>query len=218
MRVAVAGTGTEIGKTHIGCALAMHLKPSALALKPIESGGTADAEALSAACGVDHRPLYAFPDPISPHLCAKRAGEPIVIERIVAWVDEHRSRATAEHVLIETAGGLYSPLGPSIVNADLARALKPDVLLVVAPDRLGVLHDVSATLRAWGEGGPRVVLALSAPEVADASTTTNADELAALGIADVAAVFVRAPLDSPETQRAAARLAAAITSTGSTSS
>jgi dethiobiotin synthetase len=213
MRIVVAGTGTEIGKTHVSCALARHLARSqpVLALKPVESGGVEDARALSAACGVASLPFHALGEPISPHLAARREGRAIALEPIRRWVEE-RERSQPEDVttLIETAGGLFSPLGPGLSNADLARALDPDALLLVAPDRLGVLHDVAATLAAWRDAA---VVVLSAPEHPDASTGTNAAELASLGLADVAAVFPRAAIDASEAEAAAARLARVVAAT-----
>jgi dethiobiotin synthetase len=209
MRIALAGTGTEIGKTHVGCALTRELRKTrrVLALKPIESGGTEDARALSDACGTESTPLYALREPVSPHLAARREGRAIEIASVVAWVRQRELEVTSDVTLIETAGGLFSPLGSGENNATLVTALAPDVMIVIAPDRLGVLHDITATVLAWGSRAqPRVVFALSAPPVADAATTRNAAELEALGIARVAAVFPRASLDAAETVLAAAQL------------
>lgn len=206
MRIAVAGTGTEIGKTHVTCALARALSRTreVVALKPIESGGVEDARALSEACGVETLPHHALREPISPHLAARREGVTLVMDDVAAWVREREREVT----LVETAGGLFSPLGPAITNASLVEALDPDVLLLVAPDRLGVLHDVIATLAAWGERTrARIVVALSAPVSSDASTSTNASELEALGVVRVASVFPRAPQGAAETVRAAVALA-----------
>jgi dethiobiotin synthetase len=209
MRIALAGTGTEIGKTHIGCALARHLGKTqrVLALKPIESGGDDDARALSDACGVQTPPLYALGDPVSPHLAARREGRAIEIASVVTWVRQRELEVKSDVTIIETAGGLFSPLGPGQSNATLVTALSPHVLILIAPDRLGVLHDIAATMLAWGSREqPRLVVAMSAPLAADAATTSNAAELAALGICQVAAVFPRASLDAAETESAAARL------------
>ena len=78
-RVVVSGTGTEIGKTHVTAALTRALATLApvVALKPVESGGDADARALSLACGVANAPCVALADPVSPHLAARREGRTI---------------------------------------------------------------------------------------------------------------------------------------------
>lgn len=159
-----------------------------------------DAEALAQASSAppflaSH--AYAFADPISPHLAAREAGVSIDPARIVHWVDAcaqsrelHSDSATHRHwLLIETAGATHSPLGPSLLNADLATLLSPAIWLLVAPDRLGVLHDVTTTLIALrlAYRQPDLIL-LSQPLSHDRSTGTNASELRQLGIAEVAGV------------------------------
>jgi dethiobiotin synthetase len=199
----VVGTGTDVGKTHVVCALARHRGARrVVAYKPVSTGGIDDAIAHAQALGAPLvEPTFSYAPPISPHLAARQAGRPIVVAEIVARAVELGKDALA---IVETAGGLLSPLGPGVTNADLVRALLPAKVLLVAADRLGVLHDVTATL---GAAELRVdALALSPPAVTDSSTGTNADELAALGIFDDAVVFPRAPLDDPGTAAAAAAL------------
>lgn len=211
--IVVVGTGTEIGKTHVTTALvatAARAGLQAVGLKPIESGvgeGVSDASRL-AAVSVFHvkHPPYAFPDPVSPHLAAERAGRRIDLARILRWVEGH----PAEVVFVETAGALLSPLDLRRTNLDLTVALAPTVVLLVAADRLGVLHDVRATLAPLRAALPNVpvALALSAPRRRDSSTGGNARELARLGLAPNAAVFPRARLVSRETRGAAEALLA----------
>lgn len=190
-RIITLGVGTGVGKTYVTRALAHALQlrgHATTALKPIESGyqepSASDAAALDRASN-PHRsdstfvpPLYAFADAVSPHLAARRAGIRICLGRIRDWVELHSATVT----LVESAGGAYSPLSPTATNADLVRALLPAVVLLVACDRLGVLHEVHttmATLRA--DGHPPPLLILSAPNTPDGSTGTNGDELARLG-------------------------------------
>jgi dethiobiotin synthetase len=208
--LAVVGTGTGVGKTHVTLALVRALEARgvrATAWKPIVTGTASpegdDARSLEAALGrALAPPVFSAPEPISPHLAAARAGRPIDLDALVA-----RARAlSAEHdvVVVETAGGLFSPLGPGRCNVDVARALAPAAVLLVASDRLGVLHDVSATWRAArAEALPLDALALSAPEQIDASTGTNARELVSLSLAPPAAVFARAPFDAAVSLEAA---------------
>jgi dethiobiotin synthetase len=80
--------------------------------------------------------------------------------------------------LIETAGGAFTPLSATATCADLARALEPARVLLVAPDALGVLHDVSATLLGLHSVGCQVdFVLLSGARGRDDSTGTNAGEL-----------------------------------------
>jgi dethiobiotin synthetase len=213
-RLVVVGTGTDVGKTHVSCSLvaALRARAAVAAWKPVASGVESgmeapDTSALAAALGAPVAPpLYAFAEPISPHLAARRAGVVIDIAALAA-----RAQALAagvEVLLVETAGGLFSPLGPGVTNADLARALG-GALVLVAPDRLGVLHDVTATLIALRQAGLSLAaLALSAPAVPDASTGTNAAEIEAMTGQPVAAVFARAAPDAPASLGAAAALLA----------
>jgi dethiobiotin synthetase len=102
---------------------------------------------------------------------------------ILDWVRGNEDRAFGADplgvggvTLIETAGGAFSPLGNGLTNFDLAVKLQPALLVVVAPDSLGVLHDVTATLRSMADSRPHL-LALSQSREPDASTGTNAAEL-----------------------------------------
>ena len=83
---------------------------------------------------------------MSPHLASREEARPIDLDRIRKRADEIAS--DVEVLFVEGAGGLFTPLSDSITNADLWRSLMPAVVLLVAPDRLGVLHDVYATQRA----------------------------------------------------------------------
>jgi dethiobiotin synthetase len=94
--------------------------------------------------------------------------------------------------VVETAGGVFSPLAPGITNFELAVALEPAMFVLVAADALGALHDVTATLlamRARGRTPDHVVLSGARPP--DASTGSNGVELAALGIVVPSAVLAR---------------------------
>jgi dethiobiotin synthetase len=94
--------------------------------------------------------------------------------------------------VVETAGGVFSPLAPNATNFELALALEPATWVLVAADALGVLHEVGATLQAMTARG-RVPehLVLCAAREADASTGSNAVELATMGIAKPSAVLAR---------------------------
>jgi dethiobiotin synthetase len=200
VRVVILGTGTDVGKTYVTACLARGLREhrAVVALKPIESGVTAgvvgDAGVIAAAAG--HRPAlspWRFARPVSPHLGARETGTPIAVAEVAAWVREQEQIARAPISLVELAGGAFSPLGLGVTNVSLAQALEPALWLLVAPDALGVLHDVTATLRAL----PRApdALVLSGSRAPDQSTGSNARELASLAIAQVMEV-VAAGTDS----------------------
>lgn len=213
MRVVVVGAGTGVGKTHVACALASSLVRRGVPLtarKPIESGfdePRSDAAALARAAGHPTlRPTYALGEPVSPHRAARAAGIAIGLEAILAACADDRA------TLVETAGGLLSPLGPELTNLDLTEQLGPDAVVLVVANRLGALHDVRATSLALAGRrlDDRTLVVLSEPEQADVATTHNAEEIVALGWSSQVVTFARAPLDAAETCAAADALAALV--------
>jgi dethiobiotin synthetase len=213
-RVVVCGTGTEVGKTHVACALIAHLVSvgeDAIGLKPVESGvdghSETDASLLAQASATkDLGACFAFRDPVSPHLAARREGRVVRLAEVDDWICHHDSHWQ----VVETAGGLLSPLSSKLTNLDLTRALRPTTIVLCAPDRLGVLHDVTAALLALRGVGleDRTIVVLSEPSTTDDSTGSNAAEIEALQIAERPTVFPRASLAAASTQLAAGQLAA----------
>lgn len=210
--VVVTGTGTGVGKTHFSEALVRALASlgrQIAGLKPIETGigaGETDGDRLARSSTFHVKPFgHAFGDGVSPHLAARRAREPIRVDAVLSGIQRARR---AGDVLVELAGGLFSPLSDQLTNADLVRQLEADYTLLVAPDRLGVLHDVIATLGAARKASVRLSgLVVVAPEHADASTGTNAEELGRLTQLPVMAEIPRAPVTALATTPAIAQLA-----------
>jgi dethiobiotin synthetase len=182
--VIVSGTGTNIGKTHVSEALlriANRTLPRVLGIKPVETGleeaHLSDSERLERASSFHvEQTGYLFAPPVSPHLAARESGQIIELETIRAMVE--RARLDADLTLVELAGGLFTPLSESLLNIDVVRSLGADFVLIVAPDRLGVLHDVLAAARgARAKGVAFDAIVLVAPELSDASTHRNCYEL-----------------------------------------
>ncbi len=219
----VTGTGTEIGKTHFTQALlrawaralsatGLH-DPYVLGIKPVESGvassSKSDAEMLQEASTfhVKHRPPpYRLTRAVSPHLAAREQGTRIDAACIVQYVRECQNQVHG--LAVELAGGLFSPLGPALSNADIAGLLRPTALFLVAPDRLGVLHEVGATTRAALAAGLTIDgILLVAPETADASTGSNAAELHYVTEVPVMATVQRATVQACSLLEGVARIA-----------
>jgi dethiobiotin synthetase len=179
----VTGTGTAIGKTHFAEALILAWRRvgRVVGLKPIESGVEAnpltDAERLAAVSSFHVKQGgYLLRAPLSPHLAARDEGVEIRRDVVVQLVREARQQA--DGVVLELAGGLFSPIADDLVNADLASSLLPATMLLVAPDRLGVLHDVVAATRAASATNVRIDgLVLVTQDPGDTSTGRNAPEL-----------------------------------------
>jgi dethiobiotin synthetase len=130
-------------------------------------------------------PRYAFVPPVTPSLAARRAATDIDPVALSAWIESARRASHDEPLccVIESAGGAFSPVTDELSNRDLAMHFGDAEWILVAPDRLGVLHDLRATLLAMTAAGrsPDWIV-LNAPERADASSGTNAEELARIGI------------------------------------
>jgi len=95
---------------------------------------------------------YCLPDAVSPHIAAQRARRRIDIRVIVASA---RQIATGNQLfLIEGAGGWYAPISERESMADVARALKVPVLLIVGL-KLGCLNHARLTLEAIRASGCR---------------------------------------------------------------
>jgi len=191
--IVVLGTGTEVGKTAVSSALLTSLSAQApgkwAGLKPVETGyveATSDAGRLSRAAG--HRlvrPRFTSPHPVSPHLAAREAGLELAPAELVEWVEGQRRTLGAEGALIETAGGAFSPLPSKVGMWALAQQLPRARVLLVAANRLGVLHDVLcaiSALRGLGVHPEAVVLNELA---ADHSAAGNLMELPRLCATEV---------------------------------
>lgn len=179
-----------MGKTHVAVALLLQLRArglAAAAYKPMESGVDGaqgeDELALAAAAPAAAPPLR-WRAPLAPHMAARLEGR---LVPSAALVETLLAAARAHPVLVlELAGGWFSPFDDELDNAEWLATLPADLrarlrMLLVAPDRLGVLHDISAALRAataLGQSAAALALSAVSPEREDASSGLNLDELA----------------------------------------
>ncbi len=152
--VGVCGTATEVGKTFVGAALARDLRRRGLrvaARKPLQSflpaeadAGVTDADVLAAATGEDPLvvcpPAGRLPIPMAPPMAADALGRDCPdVAAIVAgltWPDG------VDVALLETVGGVRSPLAADGDSRDLVRAAGVDLVLVVADAGLGTIDAV----------------------------------------------------------------------------
>jgi dethiobiotin synthetase len=183
----VTGTGTGIGKTHVARTLLRASPIPAFGYKPIESGvgsGVSDQEHLRIASSshVKHLPTFALQASLSPHLAAADEGVFIDWRAIESAIYALRT-TTDVALLLELPGGLFTPVTPTVRNVDVIGGLHPTSTLLIAPDRLGVLHDVGATSVAATHVGVRLDgVVLVQPETPDASTGRNMGELSLIDI------------------------------------
>ena len=156
----VVGTDTGVGKTWVAARIAAALvksgqicgvyKPAASGCQSVNGETVAeDAVALWEAAGRrgDLRAVcpQRFLAPLAPHLAAREEGREIdarlLRSGLSCWQDY------CEIVVVEGAGGLMSPIGDREYIADLAVDFGFP-LVVVAPNKIGVINQVLQTLMA----------------------------------------------------------------------
>ena len=148
----VVGTGTEVGKTWTSCAVLTELRAGGLtvaARKPAQShdpadGAPLDAALLSAATGEDPDticpPGRTYTVPMAPPMAAAALSLPV--PSLAELLNEITWSAGTDVGLVETAGGVRSPMASDGDGRDLSLRLRPDVMLLVADAGLGVIHAV----------------------------------------------------------------------------
>lgn len=156
----VAGTDTGVGKTLVSAALLRGLArrhARVVGMKPVAAGlvehagrwVSEDVLALRAASTLRVAPELdnpvALPEPLSPHLAARRAGRTITLAQLLA--PARALAAQADALVVEGAGGWRTPIDDQDTLADFARALGAPVILVVGL-RLGCLNHAQLSAEA----------------------------------------------------------------------
>ncbi|HEY7072770.1 MAG TPA: dethiobiotin synthase [Acidimicrobiales bacterium] len=161
--VLVTGTGTEVGKTWVACRLARALRARGLmvaARKPAQSydryDDEADTDAGLLAHATGEHPAIVCPRhrwyavPMAPPMAAEALGRPPFT--IAELADELVWAPGVGVGLVESAGGLRSPLAADGDSVTLAEALRPERVLLVADAGLGTINAVrlsAAALAGW---------------------------------------------------------------------
>ncbi len=152
----LTGTDTDVGKTYVGCLLAEAAYRAGIrvaAYKPVASGFPtatgSDGEKLWKATGCrgsfESVSPQRFTAPFAPSVAAALEGKRVDEEKIFSGFEA--SRAENELVLVEGAGGLFSPVSSELTNADLVKRMGIPVILV-ASWKLGLVHQVLCALHA----------------------------------------------------------------------
>ena len=140
----VAGTGPQVGKTSIACALmrrAYELGGHPVGIKPIDVACSyddkhdlvsTDGRELARARGRPVPPLvvapYRFASPLPPALAAQKSGLRLELDHFKATVEVAREHGNV--VFVELAWGALTPLTPTHCGLDLAEALHAPIILV----------------------------------------------------------------------------------------
>src|SRR2546425_11473438 len=115
MNVAIAGIHTGIGKTIASALLCEALQADYW--KPVQAGSLEETDSdivrklVANSTTVIHQEAFRLTQPMSPHAAARIDGVKIEIEKL------HIPK-TNNHLIIETAGGLMSPLNDEETNLD----------------------------------------------------------------------------------------------------
>ena len=201
--VFMTGTNTAVGKTFVAAALARSLVAGGQRVgvyKPVLSGCRRASIVISepwtyvddisddddvrlwlaAGASGDLRIVspQKFHAPLAPHLAARREGRTVDAQLLRSGLRPWQE--SADFVIVEGAGGLFSPIADDELNADLAYDFGLPIV-VVAGNGLGVIHSVLATLfaaRAF-RGGLNIaaVVLNDLPGSSDESCSGNLAEL-----------------------------------------
>jgi dethiobiotin synthetase len=162
----ITGTDTNVGKTAIMAALILALQQegqSVGVLKPLETGVGAECREdsdtdrlrrlLSPPPSFDSVCLYALPQPLAPQAAARQTGTTIDLSRIRTHMHELAQRYP--FLLIEGAGGIFTPLTSQHTMRDLIRLLNVPCL-IVGGTQLGGVNHCLLTLEALQQAGIRL--------------------------------------------------------------
>ena len=155
----ITGTDTGVGKTYIGRILVKALNKAGQSCeprKPIETGckiegdelipedaslyeqATQGKSTLAEICP------YRYEPPISPERAVRLNKQTVNVEDLINVCQPSNN---PNYLLVEGAGGFYSPLCSDGLNADLAQQLQANVILI-AKDRLGCINQILLALEA----------------------------------------------------------------------
>ena len=175
----MVGTGTDVGKTWVAARLLVDLRAAGLrvaARKPAQSfdpdddPATLDAAVLGTATGEPPEeicpPHRWYETPMAPPMAAERLGRPpFTIRDLVSelrWPTPAEAGAAPVDVgLVETAGGIRSPLAIDGDCLALCEALSPDGIVLVADAGLGTINAVRLTFDALGPLAASAVVVLN---------------------------------------------------------
>lgn len=152
----IAGTDTNIGKTHVTACLYKALTEAGLTVttqKWVQSGGRNNEDVLahktSTPITADRSP-YNLNTPASPHLSAELAERSIDRETLLAAAK--RLESTHDCNLIEGSGGLFVPLTRELTLIDVLATEKIPTILVI-PNKLGAINHALLSLYALQQKG-----------------------------------------------------------------
>ncbi|WP_406703102.1 dethiobiotin synthase [Sodalis sp.] len=167
-RFFITGTDTDIGKTLAACAILQAADRAgycAAGYKPVASGceltpaGPRNGDALALMANGNVALAYhqvnplAFIESTSPHIASRDEGRPIAATELSAGL--RVLETAADWLVIEGAGGWFTPLGETLSYADWVAAEGLPVILVVGL-KLGCINHALLTALAVRQAGLRL--------------------------------------------------------------
>ena len=149
----IAGTDTDVGKTFVTIALAVYWQKyrlikneqNLLSLFKLMQTGVGDVELyqklFAEVEGIDIVPPLRFDAPLAPPVAAAKEGKTINLAQV--WQKFTAAQQKSQFVLLESLGGLGSPVTNELTVGDLAAQWRLPTVLVV-PVKLGAIaHTVA---------------------------------------------------------------------------
>jgi len=156
--VFITGSNTDVGKTTVGVEIIRHLSKTrkVRVRKPVETNcqlideaySPKDAIALNEVC-LEPEPLsivcpYCFELEASPEAASSHDDTTLSIDDLVSACNADTEDS---FVVVEGAGGLYSPIADASLNSDLAKRLQVPIVIVIR-DELGAISQALLTIEA----------------------------------------------------------------------
>ena len=185
--VFVTGSNTGVGKTTVAVEIVRYISQTreVKVRKPVETNcelsgqsyAPKDAIALSAACKqqelLEKVCPYCFEIEASAEMASHESGKKLALEDLVAAC---KSEINESFVVVEGAGGLYSPIAEASLNIDLAIRLQLPLLIVIR-DELGAISQALLTLEAAKNNNLKVACVIL--NVVESNNLSNKEALAA---------------------------------------
>ena len=156
--VFITGSNTDVGKTTVGVEVIRHLSKTrkVKVRKPVETNcqlinetyAPKDAIALNEVCSepelISIVCPYCFELEASPEEASSHDGTTLSIDALVSACNADTEDS---FVVVEGAGGLYSPIADASLNSDLAKRLQVPIVIVIR-DELGAISQALLTIEA----------------------------------------------------------------------
>ncbi len=180
----IAGAHTDVGKTYVACALLRAARARGLtvdAFKPVVSGidpddwADSDPARLLDAMGRERTQAaleaispWRFGAPLSPPMAAKLEGRQLPLGPVIEAAQAFLTSSKADLALLESVGGVMSPIADRATGLELMLAAPLPVILVGGGYLGGISHSLTALEVLRQRGLPVAAFVISQVEAADA--------------------------------------------------